>query len=191
LTSIGVQVHGGMGYVEETGAAQYMRDARILTIYEGTTGIQAGDLIGRKVLRDGGATLKVLLNEVSSVAGDLDGELVGMGEALEAATVEVSETLEWLLASHASDPTIPGGVSYHFLMMMGTLCGGWQMARAAKLAAGKLEGGASDSEFYSAKILSAKFYAEQALPRVLAHARSVRAGSATMMSVTLDQLRGD
>jgi hypothetical protein len=116
---------------------------------------------------------------------------VSIGATLETATADARESLDWLLANHASDPTIPGGVSYHFLMMMGTLCGGWQMARAAKLAAKKLSGGATDSDFYTAKILSAKFYAEQAMPRVAALARSVQTGSATMMSVTLDQLRGD
>ena len=191
LTSLGVQVHGGMGYVEETGAAQYMRDARILTIYEGTTGIQAGDLVGRKVLREKGATLQVLLDDIDTVAGELDGELAGIGAALSVAVSEVRVSLAWLLENHASDPTIPGGVSYHFLMMMGALCGGWQMARAAKVAHEKLAGGDADTDFYSAKILSAKFYAEQALPRVASHARSVQSGSATMMAITLDQLRGD
>jgi alkylation response protein AidB-like acyl-CoA dehydrogenase len=191
LTSLGVQVHGGMGYVEETGAAQYMRDARILTIYEGTTGIQAGDLIGRKVLREQGATLQLLLDDIDAVAGELDGELAGIGAALSAAVSDVRASLVWLLENHASDPTIPGGVSYHFLMMMGTLCGGWQMARAAKVAHGKIAGGDADTDFYGAKILSAKFYAEQALPRVAAHANSVKFGSATMMAVSLDQLRGE
>ena len=191
LTSLGVQVHGGMGYVEETGAAQYMRDARILTIYEGTTGIQAGDLIGRKVLREQGATLQSLLDDVNAVAGELDGELADISAALSLAAEDAKAALVWLLDNHASDPTIPGGVSYHFLMMMGTLCGGWQMARAAKVAQEKLAAGNADTDFYSAKILSAKFYAEQALPRVAAHASSVKSGSATMMAITLDQLRGE
>ena len=190
LTSLGVQVHGGMGYVEETGAAQYMRDARILTIYEGTTGIQAGDLVGRKVLREQGVTLSSLLDDIS-VAAELDGELADIGGALAAAVAEARTALKWLLENHASDATIPGGVSYHFLMMLGTLCGGWQQARAAKIAAEKLAGGAADSDFYNAKILSARFYAEQALPLVSSHARSVQSGSATMMAVSLDQLRGD
>jgi alkylation response protein AidB-like acyl-CoA dehydrogenase len=191
LTSLGVQVHGGMGYVEETGAAQYMRDARILTIYEGTTGIQAGDLVGRKVLREQGATLQLLLDDVNAAAGDLDDEFADIAAALSSAAEEAKASLVWLLENHASDPTIPGGVSYHFLMMMGTLCGGWQMARSAKVAREKLAGGDIDTDFYSAKILTARFYAEQALPRVAAHARSVQSGSATMMAITLDQLRGE
>jgi alkylation response protein AidB-like acyl-CoA dehydrogenase len=191
LTSLGVQVHGGMGYVEETGAAQYMRDARILTIYEGTTGIQAGDLIGRKVLREKGETLIVLLADIDTLAASLDGELGMLGEALSAASGDARVTLDWLLENHASDATIAGGVSYHFLMLLGTLCGGWQMARSAQIATEKLAGGTVDTDFYTAKVLSAKFYAEQALPRVSAHARSVRSGSATMMAITLEQLRGE
>jgi alkylation response protein AidB-like acyl-CoA dehydrogenase len=191
LTSVGVQIHGGMGYIEETGAAQYMRDARILTIYEGTTGIQAGDLIGRKVLREQGTTLTALLDEIDALAGGLDGELAGIGSALSSANSDARESLTWLLANHASDPTIPGGVSYHFLMMLGALFGGWQLARAASIAADKLAGGTVDNDFYKAKILTAKFYAEQSLPRVVAHARSIQSGSATMMAVTLDQLRGE
>ena len=105
--------------------------------------------------------------------------------------MSIREALDWVLANAASDPNLPGGVSYHFLMMLGTLCGGWQMARAATVAAAKLAGGATDTDFYNAKILSAKFFAEQALPRVAAHALSVQSGSSTMMSISLDQLRGD
>ncbi|MCP4002198.1 MAG: acyl-CoA dehydrogenase [Gammaproteobacteria bacterium] len=191
LTSLGLQVHGGMGYVEESGAAQYMRDARILTIYEGTTGIQAGDLIGRKVLRDKGLTLQKLLDEINAVAGSLDGELADIATALAMAVEDAKASLTWLLEHHASDPTIPGGVSYHFLMLLGTLCGGWQMARSAKVAREKLTGGDADTDFYNAKILSAKFYVEQTLPKVAAHSRSVKSGSATMMAFTLDQLRGE
>jgi hypothetical protein len=191
LTSIGVQVHGGMGYVEETGAAQYMRDARILTIYEGTTGIQAGDLIGRKILREQAATLLVLLDDIEATAGELSGDIADIGASLNAAVAEVRGALDWLLKNFSADPSVPGGVSYHFLMMLGVLCGGWQMARAAKVAADKLASDAGDKEFYGAKILSARFYAEQTLPRVTSHALSVKTGSATMMAITLDQLRGD
>jgi alkylation response protein AidB-like acyl-CoA dehydrogenase len=191
LTSLGVQVHGGMGYVEETGAAQYMRDARILTIYEGTTGIQAGDLIGRKILREQGKTLSGLLDDIAAVAAGLEGELTDIGAALAAAEADARSALQWLLENHQMDANIPGGVSYHFLMMMGALCGGWQMARAAGIAAANLADGASDTDFYKAKVLSARFYAEQALPRVASHAQTVQAGSATMMAMTLDQMRGD
>jgi alkylation response protein AidB-like acyl-CoA dehydrogenase len=194
LTSLGVQVHGGMGYVEETGAAQFMRDARILTIYEGTTGIQAGDLIGRKILRDGGAALTTMLLEIDAIASEAAsaGEELGcIGGALSEAVAVVRESLEWLLANYKADPNNAAAVSYHFLMMLGTVAGGWQMARAALVAKAKLDGGAADKDFYNAKILTARFYAEQALPRALGHAKTIQAGGATMMAITLDQLRGE
>jgi hypothetical protein len=133
----------------------------------------------------------LLLDDVNAAAGELDDEFADIAAALSSAAEEAKASLVWLLENHASDPTIPGGVSYHFLMMMGTLCGGWQMARSAKVAREKLAGGDIDTDFYSAKILTARFYAEQALPRVAAHARSVQSGSATMMAITLDQLRGE
>jgi len=194
LTSLGVQVHGGMGYVEETGAAQYMRDARILTIYEGTTGIQAGDLVGRKILRDGGAALTTMLDEMDATAaackaaGD---ELTTVCESLTAAVSSAREALAWLLANAKADPANAGAVSYHFLMLLGLVAGGWQMARAALIATEKLAAGAADNDFYAAKILSARFYAEQSLARVSGHAGTISSGSATMMSITVDQLRGD
>jgi len=194
LTSLGVQVHGGMGYVEETGAAQHLRDARILTIYEGTTGIQAGDLIGRKILRDGGAALNAMLKEMDEAvaAADTAGtELAAITVALREGIASVRASLEWLLANFKASAANAGAVSYHFLMMLGVVTGGWQMARAALIANQKLADGAADKEFYTAKILTARFYAEQSLPRALAHARSIAAGSETMMAFTLEQFRGE
>jgi len=194
LTSLGVQVHGGMGYVEETGAAQHLRDARILTIYEGTTGIQAGDLVGRKILRDGGSALDALLAEMDetvascAAAGE---ELAVLSTALGDGVASVRQSLEWLLANYKASASNPGGVSYHFLMMLGTVVGGWQMARAALIAHEKLADGDVDKEFYSAKLLTARFYAEQSLPRAMAHAKTIAAGSETMMAVTLEQFRGE
>ena len=194
LTSLGIQVYGGMGYVEETGAAQFMRDARILTIYEGTTGIQAGDLIGRKILRDGGAALQAMLAEMDAVvaavaaAGDV---VAAISDSLAEGVAAVRESLQWLLANHDKHAANAGAVSYHFLMMLGSVVGGWQMARAALVAKAKLDGGTADTNFYNAKIKTARFYAEQTLPRALSHARTIKAGGETMMSLTLDQLRGD
>lgn len=194
LTSLGVQVHGGMGYVEETGAAQYMRDARILTIYEGTTGIQAGDLIGRKILRDGGAALTAMLDEMDATVAACE----EAGDALATVTTglrygvgSVRESLTWLLANADANPANAGAVAYHFLMMLGLVAGGWQMARAALIANEKLTSGAVDKSFYKAKILSACFFAEQSMARVLGHAQTIKAGGATMMSMTVDQLLGD
>ncbi len=190
LTSLGVQVHGGMGYVEETGAAQYMRDARILTIYEGTTGIQAGDLIGRKTLRDGGAAMRTLLDEMQAVVAELQaagGELAPLATALDAAAEAASGALDWILANHRADANIAGAVAYHYLMLVGTVCGGWQLARAALVAQRRLQAGTADSDFYTAKINTAKFYAEQSLPRAAAHAASITSGCATMMAFTQEQ----
>jgi hypothetical protein len=194
LTSIGVQVHGGMGYVEETGAAQYLRDARILTIYEGTTGIQAGDLVGRKILRDGGAALTAMLAEMdATVAACKSGgaDLAVIAAALSDAVGNVRSALAWLLAHHAENPANAGAVSYSMLMLLGTVAGGWQMARAAEVAQGALDAGTADRDFCAGKVQTARFYAEQVLPRALAHARTVQAGSATMLRFTLEQLRGE
>jgi len=194
LTSLGVQVHGGMGYVEETGAAQHLRDARILTIYEGTTGIQAGDLVGRKILRDGGTALNLMLVEMDAVVAAADAagdEVASVGTALRDGIASIRESLEWLLANYAASASNAGGVSYHFLMLLGTVTGGWQMARAALIAHEQLEAGAVDKEFFTAKLMTARFYAEQAMPRAQAHARTITAGSETMMAFTLEQLRGD
>ncbi len=193
LTSLGLQVHGGMGYVEETGAAQYMRDARILTIYEGTTGIQAGDLIGRKTLRDGGAGMRIMLDEMQGVVAELQAagdELQPIATALEAALQALTGSVEWILANHQSDPNIAGAVSYHYLMMTGTACGGWQLARAALIAHRKLQEGTADAGFYTGKLNTAKFYAEQSLPRVAAHADAIASGCATLMAFTQEQFEG-
>jgi len=194
LTSLGVQVHGGMGYVEETGAAQFMRDARILTIYEGTTGIQAGDLVGRKIIRDGGAALNLMLDEMVATADSASSagaELATIGSTLAAAVGTVRAAQQWLLTNHDENPNNAGAVSYHFLMMLGVVCGGWQMARAALVAKARLDEGAVDKDFYSAKLLTAQFYAEQAMPRAAAHAASIQAGSETMMNFSIEQLRGE
>jgi hypothetical protein len=194
LTSIGVQVHGGMGYVEETGAAQYLRDARILTIYEGTTGIQAGDLVGRKILRDAGAALLAMLGEMDATVTACKksgADLVIIADALHEAVGNVRTALTWLLKHNAANPANPGAVSYHFLMMLGTVTGGWQMARAALAAQAQLDAGAADKEFYTGKVQTARFYAEQVLPRAFAHARSIESGSETMLRFTLEQMRGE
>ena len=194
LTSLGVQIHGGMGYVEETGAAQYFRDARILTIYEGTTGIQAGDLVGRKILRDQGTALVALLAEMDATVATCKqsaGDLAVIAAALHEAVGNARTALTWLLEHNAANPANPGAVSYHFLMLLGTVTGGWQMARAALAAQAQLDAGAADTDFYAGKLQTARFYAEQVLPRAFAHARSIESGSATMLRFTLEQMRGE
>jgi len=185
LTSLGVQIHGGSGYVEETGAAQHFRDARITTIYEGTTGIQAGDLAGRKILRDGGEGINAFIEEMSAVLGKLNGndDLTAIAEHFSAALEQLKASVAYLLAN----PDDAGAVSYHLLMMAGTVAGGWQMARAAVIAAEKLASGSSDAEYLQAKIVTARFYAEQILPRAKSHAATVQAGGRTIAALTAEQ----
>jgi len=187
LTSLGVQIHGGSGYVEETGAAQHFRDARITTIYEGTTGIQALDLVGRKILRDGGTVMNAFIDQMAEVIPALkaNDDLAVIAEQFDAALSSLRESVAWLLANAGNDANVAGAVSYHLLMQAGIVVGGWQMARAAVIASEKLAGGSS--EFLQAKVVTAKFYAEQSLPQGAAHAATMRAGSESMMALTPEQ----
>jgi alkylation response protein AidB-like acyl-CoA dehydrogenase len=191
LTSIGVQVHGGMGYVEETGAAQYMRDARITTIYEGTTGIQANDLVGRKILRDGGESLQALIADIRGFEAELGkvAELASLAAALTDGRKTIEAAGAWLAANHAKHPAAPGAASYHLLILMGTVTGGWQLARGAHIAAERLAAGSTgpEAEFYKAKIVTARFYAEQFLPLATAHLRALQAGPDTLLALADDQ----
>ncbi len=190
LASMGVQVHGGMGYVEETGAAQHYRDARITTIYEGTTGIQANDFVGRKILRDGGQALQTLIADIRAV----DADLARYGDALGTIRGGVADGCDqlagatsWLLASYERDAWIPGAVAHSLLMLTGTVTGGWQMARAAVAASDHLAGDAGDREFYEAKIITARFFAEQIMPMAAAYRRAIEYGSDTVMALSEDQ----
>ena len=194
LTSLGVQVHGGMGYIEETGAAQHYRDARILTIYEGTTGIQSGDLIGRKTLRDGGQAFHAWIDEMS----ELDAELAAAGQELatiRAAHAEAVDglraSLVWVLENAADDPNVAGSVAYQLLMQAGEVGGGWQMARAALAAKRQLDAGAVDAEFYRNKILTAQFYAEHIVPFASSRKNSILAGGGTLMAFTAERFHTD
>ena len=191
LTSLGVQIHGGMGFVEETGAAQHMRDARITTIYEGTTGIQANDLVGRKILRDGGESLKSLIVDLRKCeaeltnAADLSVLATGLREGREA----IEAAGAWLAANHAKHPAAPGAASYHLLMLIGTVAGGWQLSRAALIARERLATGAtgSDGEFFKAKLVTARFYAEQFLPLATAHLRALQSGPESLLALADEQ----
>ena len=138
ITSTGIQVHGGIGFIEETGACQHMRDARITTIYEGTTGIQANDLIGRKVARDQGATVKLLLAEMNDTLAALeaagDKELKVIAASLLGGTMALEKATEWLLATYDRDPASAAAGAVPYLKLFGTVAGGWLMARAALVA---------------------------------------------------------
>jgi alkylation response protein AidB-like acyl-CoA dehydrogenase len=180
IASVGIQVHGGMGYVEETGAAQTFRDARITAIYEGTTGIQSNDLIGRKIGRDRGAALGAFIDEMRESLTRLTPQRAGAQVAC-AAALDGLERLraatDALLAALATSPDRAMAVSVPFLKLCGWTMGGWFMARAADIAARKLDAGATDREFFEAKLASGHFYATQVLPQVLTLERIVTHGS--------------
>ena len=188
ITSLGVQVHGGMGYIEETGAAQHFRDARIASIYEGTNGIQAQDLVGRKVIRDGGKAISELIAEIrqtTSELSDADADQAAIRRALGDAAENLAQATDWLLGNYEDDPDAPGSAAVNFLMLMGYACGGWLMARAAIISAQKTA--SSDDEFYRSKIATARFYAEHYLPRCGAHFAAIRAGSGSIMALGEEQ----
>ena len=184
ITSLGVQVHGGMGYIEETGAAQHFRDARITSIYEGTNGIQAQDLVGRKIIRDDGKAIRELIGEIRQTTAELsdaDADQAVIKRALNDATGKLAQATDWLLGNYRDDPDAPGSVAINYLMLMGYVCGGWQMARAAMIAAQK--SASSDDGFYRSKIVTARFYAEHYLPRTAGHFSTTRAGSGSIMAL--------
>ncbi|TDG15060.1 acyl-CoA dehydrogenase [Seongchinamella unica] len=185
VTSLGVQVHGGMGYVEETGAAQYLRDVRITPIYEGTNGIQAADLVSRKLGRDGGATMEAVLEELRGTVAQLraadDERLHGIAEALDAALADQERATQVVLQALASDTGTAMGASFEYMMQTGYLFGGWHLGRSALVALERLRGG-SDNPFYEAKIGTALYYAEQILPRCAAHAGAVATAGGSLQS---------
>jgi len=189
ITSYGIQVHGGMGFIEETGIAQHYRDARILTIYEGTTGIQGLDLAGRKILGDKGAALKGLLGEIQVAAEDMSNveSLAGMAASLKEAAQAGEEAMAWLLANAAQDRNAAGGASVNLMMLLGYVCGGWIMGRSALKAASLLEDGAGDEAFLRAKQVTAQFYFDHLLPRSSSCLATLKAGSESMMALDVEQ----
>jgi len=185
IASTGIQVHGGMGYIEETGAAQTLRDVRITTIYEGTTGIQSNDLIGRKIGRDRGAALSAFIDEMQRTLQALAPEHPAALRARDAALDSVGRlhaATASLLANLASVPDRAMAVSVPFLELCGLTIGGWLLARSADIAARKLAHGDSDREFLEAKIASAHFYATQVLARTLGLEQTVLQGSDAVVS---------
>jgi butyryl-CoA dehydrogenase len=191
VASTGVQVHGGMGFIEETGAAQHYRDARILTIYEGTTAIQANDLVGRKTLRDGGELAKNLLAQVAATAAELIGsgnaELVAIGQRLAAASADLKSIVEFIAANGKADIKAAFAGSVPYLKIAGIVFGGWQMARAAKIATAKLAEGGGDASFYKAKIATARFFADHYLSTSSAARIAIVEGSAGVLALADEQ----
>src|SRR5450755_593682 len=165
VASLGVQVHGGMGYIEETGAAQYLRDARILTIYEGTTAIQANDLVGRKTARDGGRVAKGIAAQVAATDAELatsqSAAARSMLKRLRAAREAFEQVVDFVVAGSKDNPNAVFAGSVPYLMLAGNVVAGWQMARALLAAERMLGAGEGDSSFLEAKVITARFYAER------------------------------
>ena len=191
VASLGIQVHGGMGYIEETGAAQHLRDARITTIYEGTTGIQANDLIGRKTARDGGVTARGIVAEMSSVAATLRKHdataLHPVGEALDEACTALLQAIEFVVVNFGPRPREVHAGAVAYLQLWGLTAGAWQLGRAALIAADAQMSGRGDSEFLAKKIATARFYALSLLPQASGLARAVVQGSAPALELAAEQ----
>jgi len=189
IASLGVQVHGGMGFVEETGAAQYLRDARITTIYEGTTGIQAMDLVGRKIARDGGATAKAWLGEVKQLVSTMEksdnADIKTLRTQLTQGAQAVSDCVDFIVGTKDQRAAFAGAVP--FLKLMGIVAGGWQMARASLVSEKKLASKDADKSFYEAKITTARFYGDHVLVQAPGLRDTVVKGSAGVMALSDEQ----
>lgn len=190
ITSTGIQVHGGMGFMEETGASQYMRDARITPIYEGTTAIQANDLVGRKLAKDKdaagntGVAAAALTRRMRATVAELtaDAQLADIGQKLAAALDQYEAATAWMLANYDAAPqaALAGAVPYLFLT--GIVTGGWLMAVAAQRAQAALAAGSSD-DFYKAKLATARYFAAHQLPKTTGYAAAITDGSAAVMGL--------
>ncbi|MDQ1817539.1 acyl-CoA dehydrogenase [Massilia sp. CCM 9210] len=191
VTRDGVQVHGGMGFIEETGAAQHYRDAKILTIYEGTTAIQANDLVGRKTVRDGGAVAKSIIGQVretEALLAAMDGaDFKAIHRALADGSVALEAVVEYVAANMKTDIKGVFSGSVLYLKLAGIVLGGWVMARAALVAQAKIDGGEGDAGFYKAKIATARFFADHILTQASGLRTAIVEGSAGVLALTEDQ----
>jgi len=195
VASLGVQVHGGMGFIEETGAAQHYRDARILTIYEGTTAIQANDFIGRKTVRDGGATAKGIVAQVTRTASALassksaahSADLKAIAKRLDAGASALEDVIAYVVANVKTDIQGVFAGSVPYLKLAGIVLGGWQMARAAAIAVEKLDAGDADAAFYRAKLATAQFFADHLLSQAGGIRDSIVDGSEAVMALEAEQ----
>ena len=189
VASLGVQVHGGMGFIEETGAAQYYRDAKILTIYEGTTAIQANDLVGRKTARDGGAGAKAIAAQIAKTEAELlassNADAQAMGKRLKAAREAFVEVVDFIAANTRANPNAAFAGSVPYLLMAGNLMAGWQMGRAL-LVALTPEAQAQDAAFMAAKVTTARFYADHILSKVPGMRDSIVEGAESVTGLALE-----
>jgi 3-(methylthio)propanoyl-CoA dehydrogenase len=186
-TSLGIQIHGGMGFIEETGAAQYYRDSRISTIYEGTTGIQANDLVGRKVGREGGQTAFALIAEMQKTVAALDGvadvNLKAIGLKLAKAVADFKRATEWVALTFNGNQGAVNAGAVQYLMLAGTVCGGWLMAQSAMVAAKQLAADEGDTDFLKAKLITARFFADHILPFADGYTEAVVNGSSSVLAM--------
>ncbi|PKO42639.1 MAG: acyl-CoA dehydrogenase [Betaproteobacteria bacterium HGW-Betaproteobacteria-3] len=189
VTSLGVQVHGGMGFIEETGAAQYYRDAKILTIYEGTTAIQANDLVGRKTARDGGQTARAIAAQVEATEEALrarsSADARAVAQRLQAARKAYLDVVEFVAANSRSNPNAAFAGSVPYLMLAGNLVAGWQLGRALMVAEDQLAAG-EDVAFMKAKITTARFYADHLLSRTPGLRDAIVEGADSVTALALE-----
>ncbi|HOP91113.1 MAG TPA: acyl-CoA dehydrogenase, partial [Ottowia sp.] len=188
VTDLGVQVHGGMGFIEETGAAQYYRDAKILTIYEGTTAIQANDLVGRKTARDGGLTAKAIASQIEATEKELaagSDDAKAVAKRLKAAREAFIDVVDFIAAQSKADPNAAYAGSVPYLLLTGNLVAGWQLGRAL-LAAEKQLAAGQDAAFMKAKIATARFYADHILTRVPGTRDAIVDGAGSVTALALE-----
>ena len=189
VTSLGVQVHGGMGFIEETGAAQYYRDAKILTIYEGTTAIQANDLVGRKTSRDGGQAAKAIVAQIEKTEAELAKRSSVAARAvlkrLTAARLALIDVIDFIAANTKSNPNAAFAGSVPYLMLAGNVFAGWQMARSLLAAEDELAAG-NDAAFMQAKITTARFYADHILSKAAGVRDSIVEGAESVTALALE-----
>jgi hypothetical protein len=189
VTSMGVQVHGGMGFIEETGAAQYYRDAKILTIYEGTTAIQANDLVGRKTARDGGQTAKGIAAQIEATEADLtaqgSADALAVAKRLKVARQAFLVVVDFVVSQVKSNPNAVFSGSVPYLMLAGNVMAGWQMARSLLVAQEQLAAGV-EVDFMQAKIVTARFYADHLLTKVSGLRDSIVEGADSVTALALE-----
>jgi hypothetical protein len=193
VTSLGVQVHGGMGFIEETGAAQYYRDAKILTIYEGTTAIQANDLVGRKTSRDGGQTARAIAGQIEATESELRAQggaaALAVAKRLQAARLALLDVIDFVAGNSKASPNAVFAGSVPYLMLAGNVVAGWQMARALLVAEQALASGdAGDfgSDFMRTKITTARFYADHLLTKAPGIRDSIVEGADSVTALAVD-----
>jgi butyryl-CoA dehydrogenase len=191
VTSTGVQVHGGMGFIEETGAAQYYRDAQILTIYEGTTAIQANDLVGRKTYRDAGVVVNALLAQVyeteNKLAANTSADLQAIASQLGKGRLALAAAVAFVVTQYKQDIKAVYAGSVPYLKLAGIVLAGWQMARAALIADSLLQTGEGDVDFLKAKIITARFFADHILSAAEGLRSSIMDGSAGVLGLAEEQ----